>query len=459
MKKRLALTLAAVMLLLLAACGGNSSAPAAPSTEQSAPVSSGTSPAQSEGERTDISAVIEETVLVDESDVKITATELEYAAYEVKLRLTIENNSAQDLSFYSGTLGYCCNSINGYMVDDGYLNVDVAAGKKAAETVRFSMDTLTELGISSIADIELGFRVTSGPLDDYLETGPRQVRTSAAEGYDYGADTYRRTIERTLSSLDLTLESDSGDVAFDERGVRVISQTLAADPDGKRALLVEVENTSEDPVYTSVGGVSMNGLRVQSGAWSTDWLSPGKRRVISMDLSAMADEACRAAFGLEEIGEVAYSFEIEDMDYDTLTVPQVLTLTVPGGKASYDGSGEELCRADGIRIVSKGLMPDAYEYSDDIHVLLLVENELTEQITFDVRYSSISVNGYMTDFICYSKAVAPGCGGVLDVRLLGSSLEGNGIRGVEDIEEVELTVEAENSSRRTVAEPVVVVRG
>lgn len=447
MKKRLVLTLAAVMLLL-AACGGNSSAPA----------SSGTSPGQSESEPLDISAAIEETVLVDESDVRITATGLEYTAYEVKLRLTIENNSAQDLSFYCGTLGYGCNSINGYMVDDGYLNADVAAGKKAAETVKFSTDTLEELGFSRIADVELGFCVTSGLLEDYLETGPRQIRTSAADGYDYGLDTYRQTIGKTLTRLGLTLEGDSGEVAFDQRGVRVLSQTLVASPEGKRALLVEVENTSENPVYTSVGGVSINGLHVQSGAWSTDWLSPGKRRVISMDLSAMADEACRAAFGLEEVGEVAYSFEIEDMDFDTLTVPQVLTLTVPGGKSSYDGSGEELCRTDGVRVVAKGLIPDAREYSDDVHVLLLVENELTEQITFDVRYGTVSVNGYMTDAICYSRAVAPGQGGMLDVRLLGTSLEGSGIRGAEDIEEVELTIEAENNNRRTVAEPVVVIR-
>lgn len=30
----------------------------------------------------------------------------------------------------SGSLGYSCNSVNGYMVNDGYLNCDVANGKK-----------------------------------------------------------------------------------------------------------------------------------------------------------------------------------------------------------------------------------------------------------------------------------------------------------------------------------------
>ncbi len=50
------------------------------------------------------SATINETVLVDEKDVKITATELTYTEYSAELELLIENNSNKDLSFYSGSL-------------------------------------------------------------------------------------------------------------------------------------------------------------------------------------------------------------------------------------------------------------------------------------------------------------------------------------------------------------------
>ena len=49
-------------------------------------------------------ANIEETVLVDENDIKITATELNYTDYSVELGLLIENNSSVNLSFTSGTL-------------------------------------------------------------------------------------------------------------------------------------------------------------------------------------------------------------------------------------------------------------------------------------------------------------------------------------------------------------------
>ena len=104
-------------------------------------------------------------------------------------------------------------------------------------------------------------------------------------------------------------------------------------------------------------------------------------------------------------------------------------------------------------------MPDSFELSDDIHILLLVENSTNQVLDFDVDYDSISVNGYMTDFICYSRTMAPGDSGILDVELMGSSLEENGITELESITEVELTVEAKNDSYQTVAKPVVTAKG
>ena len=377
----------------------------------------------------------------------------------MKLSLAIENNSDQNLSFYSGTLGYSCNSVNGYMVDDGYLNADIAAGKKSNETISFSVNELTLLGISDIADIELGFNITDDQYNDYLLTGPRQLKTSIADSYDYDADTYRQSIADNIPALGSTVDCDSEEVVFDQKGIRVVSQTLVTNSSGEQALLVETENTTSDAVYIAVGDVTLNGLSVQSGTWSTSWISGGKRRVITMNLSNMLDESYRAAFGLERLGQVTYTIAPKDSDRDTRVFPQKLSLTVPGGTASYDPSGEELYREDGIHIVSKGLVPDSFELSDDIHLLLLVENGTNQVLTFDVDYDSISVNGYMTDFICYSRTVAPGGSGVLDVELMGSSLEENGIAELGSITEVELTVEAKNDSYKTVAKPVVTAKG
>ncbi len=78
---------------------------------------------------------IEETVLVDEKGVKITATELTFERNGVELTLLFENNTDKKLSFTTGTIGYSCNSINGYMVDTGYLNATIQPGKKGYDTI------------------------------------------------------------------------------------------------------------------------------------------------------------------------------------------------------------------------------------------------------------------------------------------------------------------------------------
>lgn len=473
MKKTLAMLLAALMLLLPACGQGTSSdAPSSPLEQTVAPVQTeGPAPEETptqtagptqssggSGQAFDPSATIEETVLVDESDVKITTTGLKYTASSVKLSLSIENNSDKNLSFHAGTLGYNCNSVNGYMVDDGYLNASVASGKKTNETVTFDVGELTLLGFTDIADVELGFDISDDQYDDYLETGPCQLKTSIADSYDYASDTYRAAIANggAMSALGGTIDHDSDETVFDQKGVRVLSQTLVTNSSGDQALLVEVENTGSDMVYVSVGDVSLNGLGIQSGTWSTDWISAGKRRVISMDLSSMLDKSYQKAFGINEVGTVAYSLEIKDIDRDTLISPQQLAFSTPNS-GSYDATGAELYQEGGIRVVSKGLAPDSFELSDDIHLLLLVENTASEGLGFDVDYSSVSVNGYMTSFICYSRWVDAGGSSVLDVELMGHSLEENGITELSDITEVELTLEVKNDSYKTVAEPVVTV--
>lgn len=463
MKKRLTMLLATLMLLL-PACGqgvAEGSAPLPP--RASNPPAQTDGPTQTDGEPApafDPTATLEETVLVDEGDVKITATGLKYTAYEVKVSLTIENNTDKNLSFRSGTLGYSCNSVNGYMVDGGYLNADVAAGKKSNESVAFDIGELSILGLPDIADIELGFDIADDQHETYLQTGPRQLNTSAADGYDYGADTYRAAIldGGLAKALGFTVDCDSEELQFDEKGVRVISQTLITNSSGEQALFVEVENTTGDTVFASVGDVAVNGLGIQSGTWSTDWVSPGKRRVVSMSLSTMLEDSQRAAFGLEQIGAVSYSFGFKDMDGDALVLPQTLTLSGPGG-GSYDPSGDEVYQESGVRIVYKGLMPDDFEYSDDIHILLLVENGGDQPLSFDIDSDSVSVNGYMTSALCYSRTVSPGSSGVLDVELADYSLEENGIAGLEDVAEIELTFEIRDGNYKTMAEPTVIFAG
>ena len=208
MKRFITLLPALLLVLSLAACGGtnvdtgaDSSASSTSSIDSS--VSTSSVNGQTSGDETGPDdeapeavpreflkgAAIEETVLVDENDVRITAKELTYGSYAAELTLGIENNSDRNLSIIANSVGYSCNSVNGYMIPEGYLNCDVAAGKKANASISISYDTLMLYGIFEIADMEVGFDIVD---DDYnhIYTGPRSITTSAADSHDYETPCY-----------------------------------------------------------------------------------------------------------------------------------------------------------------------------------------------------------------------------------------------------------------------------
>lgn len=468
MKKMLCLLLALALMGSLTACGGGQ--PGGSGTASGGASASSAQGGQSDptlpadkGEKPEMFSVrptIAETVLVDELDVRITATGLSYTAYDAELTLSIENNSGQDLSFRSGTMGYSCNSINGYMVDGGYLNADVAAGKKANETIRFSADGLMILGITDIADLEIGFDIDTSDYDTYLQTGPIPLKTSLAETYDYSADTYQTALSNgsLAAAYDYTVDYSAQEALYDQLGIKVLSQAVITNTDGDRALLLEAENTSSEQVYISTGDFRLNGLLVQSGTWSSNSLNPGKRRVAVLNLSSMLDEAYWDIYGLADIADITFSFAPKNLEYVDLKAPEDLTVTLPGVSGSYDASGETLYDEGGVQIVYKGLVDDSSDYSDDIHALLLVSNGTDRPFSADVAYDSLSANGFMTDFLCYGKTVPAGGGAVMDVELQGSSLEENGIDGTDGVGEIEMTVTLRDSNYKTIAEPVITMK-
>ena len=73
-------------------------------------------------------ATLEETMILDEKDVKITAKGLRIEDGSAYLSIKIENGSDRKLNFMSGTSSYNLNSINGYMMSGGYLYETLEGG-------------------------------------------------------------------------------------------------------------------------------------------------------------------------------------------------------------------------------------------------------------------------------------------------------------------------------------------
>ena len=400
--------------------------------------------AQTEGQlgqfRTD--ATLAETVLVDEGGVKITATGLTYTAYSVDVALTIENNSGKDLSFVSGSLGYSCNSINGYMVNDGYLNCDVANGKKANDTISFYVDALMLYGIDEIADLEIGFSMTD---DGYNTTysGPRQLKTSAFDTHDYSTDPYQETItsRAAMRAYGYEIAHFTQDVLYEQKGVKLLSSGVMTNQDGADALLLEVENTTDSMVYVTTADIALNGLVVRSGSWSSDAVNPGKRCIVKVELSSVLDPAWWAVYGITDIGAVSLSLAQRSQDGAELAAGVPVEVVIPGVNASFDGEGTEVYNNNGLRIVAKTVREDASDYSDDLYVLLLAENSSGRTLAIDDAYDSLSVNGYMTEYAFDKQELADGKSALLAIKLWGSSLQANQVTSPSDIQEVEVGLE------------------
>ena len=448
MKKILSLPLVLSLAVSFSACGSNTSAGG--STEIGQPTESiGTETSltseTSEQSNEDApsfneTATLVKTVMYDEGGVKITATGLTYKNNSVDLELTIENNSTEDLSFISGSSGYSCNSINGYMVSSGYLNCDVAAGKKANDSISFNYTELIVYGITEIADMEIGFDMVD---DDYNDTysGPIPLQTSAYDTHDYNKDYYPETVTNSaiMNTYKYSLSYFSQDALYDVNGIKLLSSGVMINRDGDPALLLELENTTSDSLYVSTSDIAINGLVICSSTWSSDIINPGKRSIMDLDISSMLDPEYWDVYGIKEIGTIALALRQRDFGGNDLADKTSVEFVISDANATYDATGTEVYNNNGLRIVTKALLEDPSDLSSDMYVLLLAKNNSGKTLTISDDYDSLSVNGVMADYSYYSQSLADGSSAVLEIQLWDSSLEDNNIASVSDIKEVEIT--------------------
>lgn len=470
MKKLICVLLAIVMLLGLTACGKSKTETAEPekadmtATETVDDVTDVTE----EMEETDVqdstesseelpefdqSAIIETTVILDQDNIKVTATALEYDDYSANLKLYLENNSDKSLTFSTNTLGFSGNSINGFMIPDGYFNSEIAPGKKANETATFSYDYLQLFGINEIADIVLGIRVTD---EDYNETiyPDCQVKTSIADSYTYDNTSYQKAISSTAvqKALGFTSTYFTTDVLYDADDIQIVSEMLMSNEDDEQMLLLEAVNSGTEMKNMVVAGLSVNGLTVYDGNWSSTTISSGKCGVISVNLNDVFNEQYWEVYGLTDISSIDVKVGIQD-GWD-LKNENTVHLTI-GEDAPLNLDGTELFSQDNIRIISKGILGHEDEYDSNLYLALLIENGTDEAFDASVQNDSLSVNDIMISEFGSGTNIPPHAYGVLIVELYGSDLEDSDITDVDQVQKVECVIEFGEGYDVTVEAPIV----
>ena len=212
-------------------------------------------------------ATIEPTVLVDENGIKITANDIKYANNQIQLGITLENNTEKDISVTAGTLGYSVNSINGYMTRDGYVNADIAPGMKSNETVYFDTSELELMGVTDVADIEIGFNIDDKDYNNIMKTGPIAIKTSLADSYDCGKDSFQEALNTgNIGRYGADVVAVKNDEIYNQNGIIIGTEALL-EKDGNQLVILEAENTGAEPVNLRIGSIEINGLVVASGDW------------------------------------------------------------------------------------------------------------------------------------------------------------------------------------------------
>lgn len=309
MKRTGTLLLAAALTLSLAACGGSDKQPSRESSA-SIPPSAANQPAPSQapapteaptpapadpGEVT-----VEETVLLDEEGIKITATALDMdSLFGPEVKVLIENNSDTDVTVQTRH-----SSVNGYMVET-MMSADVVAGKKAVDSITLMSTELEKCGIETVADMELSFHIfTSEGWDTVLDTPQIRLETSAAAGYGYSYDM-------------------EGEVLYEGNGIKMVNRGLDTESSIMGpSLMVMIQNDTDRGITVQARDTSVNGLMMDP--IFSEEVMPGKYAVGDMTFMSSSLEDS----GIEEIEELEFSFHIFSTDgWDAIADTDPITVT------------------------------------------------------------------------------------------------------------------------------------
>lgn len=252
--------------------------------------------AENSSSKADVS--IDESVIVDQDGIKIIATE--YVSDSIMgdgIKLLVENNSDKDY-----TVGCDALIVNDYMITDLFVS-EIAAGKKANETMYLSSSSLSAAGIENVGKIEMYFHAYDSEMNYLFKNVYTELHTSEFDNMD-------------------TTPNDAGIELYNENGIKIVGKTVDEDSFWGTAILLYTENTSGKNVGISVDDMSINGF-MMSPFFSTT-VYDGKKSIDEITVFSSDLEAN----GIESIEDVELKFHIYDADsYSTIADSDTITFT------------------------------------------------------------------------------------------------------------------------------------
>lgn len=274
-----------IVLLIAAAIYGNGTASEGSHNNPSS--NTGTHVGSESNSSTHTAVSVANQILYSENGISITATGISTTSTKTEISLLVENTTEKNIA-----VGCSDFVVNGITVD-GYMYIDVAAGKKANGKLSLDNDALEIAGIETIATIKT-FDAYISDTDTYFKTDHISFSvTTSAVGYTQSVD-------------------ESGDILFSQDGIVVIAKHIYDELLGK-TMVVLVKNATGQDVTVQADNVSVNGYTIS--VLHSDDIPNGSVRFCELYISDSRLEEN----GIETIDTITFTLKVFGADnWDTL---------------------------------------------------------------------------------------------------------------------------------------------
>ncbi|MBQ4067858.1 MAG: hypothetical protein IJC76_01270 [Lachnospiraceae bacterium] len=317
----------------------------------------------------------DEDILINEDNIRISITKIRDKKDEFCIELSVRNYSEDTKIVHCGTNSYNCNSVNGYMNNEGYLNIRVEAGKKETGTITFKRDRLDLYGIDEIKEVQLGIYVQNDATKEFVYYSPITVQVSK----NYDKVDNKSLFSKHMLELD-ELEYFCDEELYSYNDIVVKSAAFISNEDGGKSVLIEVVNNSTKISYVGISEVAVNRLLLPELEEKKLRINPGKTRIIEYDLGDVISIEKLRLMGFDKM--LDFDCNLTLWDSEEIINQTMINIVNPDVEKYTELEGTEVFNKNGIRIVSKGFN-NSYSISDDyVYALFLIENNTSEDISF-----------------------------------------------------------------------------